>query len=138
MVHRKCLHKISICRSYHNIAHPLTNHVGAIILLICFAELALQTRLDLSTDANTVSNFHSRDLITDFNSLANDLVTDADWEWAVSPTASNGVDIGSANTAALNLNVNVTVFEWLWLKLWLCQSSRTEWEQHKFCALLAS
>ena len=98
-------------------AWMLTNHVRAIILIVRFAELALQTGTDLSANTNTVSNLDSRHLVADFNGLANNFMTDADWKWAITPASSDGMDIGAANSAALNLDVDVTIFEFLRFEL---------------------
>ena len=46
-------------------------------------------------------------------------MTDADWERAIAPTASDGMDIRAADSAALNLDVDVTIFELLWFELGL-------------------
>lgn len=95
----------------------LTNFVGAVILLIRFAEFALQTCLDLSTDANTVSHLDSGHLVSNLDGFANDFMTDTDGQWAFSPASSDGVDIGATDTTAFNLNVDVAVFEWFRFEL---------------------
>ena len=91
--------------------------MGAVVLLICFTELALQACLDLSAHANAVSNLDRGHFVSDFDGFTNDFVADANGERAVSPSASDGVYIGSAYTAALNLDVDVPVLEWFWLEL---------------------
>lgn len=53
-----------------------------------------------------------------YSDLANDLMPNADWQRALAPAAVDGVDIGAADTAALDGNVNVTVLEGLELELW--------------------
>ena len=88
-----------------------------VVLVVRLAKLALQTGTDLSTNTNTVSNLDGCHLVADFDSLADDFVTDTDWERAFAPAASDGMDIGAADSAALNLDVDVTVFELLRFEL---------------------
>ena len=88
-----------------------TNHVRTVIFVIRSAELALQAGADLSANTNTVSNLDGCDLVANFDCLANDFMTDADWEGTVAPTAIDGMDIRAANAAAFNLNVDITVFK---------------------------
>ena len=94
-----------------------TNLVRTVILVVGFAKLALEAGADLRANTNTVSNLDRRHLVTNFNGLANDFMTDADWERTVAPTAIDGMDIRTANTAAFNLDVNVTVFKLLRFEL---------------------
>ena len=89
----------------------------AVILVVRLAELALQACLNLSADTNTVSNLDRRHLGADLDSLANNFVTDADWKRAVSPAASDGMDIRAANPTTFDLDIDVTVLKWLWLEL---------------------
>ena len=90
----------------------------AVVLLIRLAKLALQARPDLSADTNTVPHLDGAHFVTDLNGLANDFMANADWKRALSPSASNSVDIGAANAAAFDLDVNITVLELLRLELW--------------------
>ena len=85
--------------------------------MVRFAQFALQTSLDLGTHTNAVANLDGSYFVSDFDSLANDLMTDADGKRAVSPTTSNGVDVRTTNTTTLDLNVYVTILEWLGLEL---------------------
>ena len=94
-----------------------TNHVRTVIFVIGFAKLALQAGADLSANTHTVSNFNGCHLVANFDSFANNFMTDADWEWAVAPTASDGMDVRAANTAAFDLYVDVTIFELLRFEL---------------------
>jgi hypothetical protein len=90
----------------------LTNHMRAIVLIVRLAKFALQARLDLSTNANTISNLELCDLITDGNNSTDDFVTDAEWCYAeFAPASGDGVDIGTANTAALVDGINIMRFE---------------------------
>lgn len=88
-----------------------------VVLVVRFAKLALQTSTDLGTNTNTVSNLDGCHLVADFDGLTDDFVTDADWERAIAPTASDGMDIRAADSAALNLDVDITIFELLWFEL---------------------
>lgn len=67
--------------------------MGAVILLVGLAELALQTCLNLCTHTNAVSNLDGRHLVADLDGFANDFVADADWKGAFSPPAGNRMDI---------------------------------------------
>ena len=89
----------------------------AIVLVICFAKFTLQTSPDLSADTNTVSNLDGGDLVANFDGLANNLMTNTDWKWTIAPTASDGMDIGTTNTAAFNLDIDITIFELLGFEL---------------------
>ena len=96
-----------------------------VILVIGFTKLALEAGADLSANTNTVTNLNGCHLVANFDSLANDFMTDADWEWAVAPTASDGMDVRAANTAAFNLDVDVTIFELFRFEL-ACNQPRAE------------
>ena len=65
----------------------------AVIFLVSFAELALHTRSDLSTDTNAISNLDGSYFGANFDGLANDLVANADWKWTITPTTSDGVNV---------------------------------------------
>ena len=88
-----------------------------VVLIIRLAKLALQAGADLSTNSNAVSDLDSGHLVANFDGLANDFMTNADWERAITPTAIDCVDIGAANPAAFNLDVDVAVFELLRFEL---------------------
>ena len=60
-------------------------------------------------------------LVTDLDDLANDLVANTKREGSIAPTSSDGVKIGSANTASLNGNVDIVLFELLELELALLE-----------------
>lgn len=93
------------------------NGVRAVVLLIRLAVVAGQIRSDLSTNAHAVADLHGFDFGADFDGLANDLVTDADGEWAVTPSAIDCVHVAAAYSAAVNCNVDIVVFEVLELEL---------------------
>ncbi len=95
----------------------LTNHVGAVVLVVRLAKFALQTSSDLSTDANAISNLDSGHLVANLDGLADNLVANANGEGAFAPAPIDGVDIGATDTTALDLDVDVTVFKLLWFEL---------------------
>lgn len=91
-IYESTLCQMAIAQRNHN--DPVhTNHVRAVILVVGFAHLALQTCFDLSANADAISDLYGGDLITNFDGLANDLMTNADWERAIAPAASDGVYI---------------------------------------------
>ena len=96
----------------------------AVVLVVRLAKLALQTGTDLSANTDTVSNLDGCHLVADFDSLADNFMTDADWEWAVAPTASNSVNIGAADTAALNFDVDITSLKLLRFELGMWSDAR--------------
>lgn len=91
--------------------------MGAVVFVVGLAVLALQACLDLSTDTNTVPDLDGGYSFSDLDGLPDDFVANTDGQGAVTPPASDGVNIGAADTARFNLDVDVTVFEWLWLEL---------------------
>ena len=88
-----------------------------VVLVIRLAKPALQTGADLGTNSNAVSNLDGGHLVPDFDGLANDFMTNADWKWAITPAAVDCVDIGAADAAAFNLDVDVAFFELLRFEL---------------------
>lgn len=95
-----------------------------VVLVIRLAKLAVQAGTDLSANTDTVSNFHGCDLVANFDSLADNFMTDADWEWAVAPTTIDSMNIGAADTAALNFDINIAILKLLWFKLGLWSVAR--------------
>ncbi len=91
--------------------------MGAVILVVRFTKLALQTCSDLGTNANAISNLDSGHLVTDFDSLADNFVTNTNGKRAVAPASIDGVNIGPTDATALDLDVDITVFELLWFEL---------------------
>lgn len=65
----------------------------AVVFLVSFAELAFHTCSNLSTDTNTISNLDGGHFGANFDSLANDLVANADWKWTFTPTTSDSVNV---------------------------------------------
>jgi len=77
--------------------------MGAIILISILAEIALKASSYLSTNAYSISNLHSGDLVANSNGLANDFVADADGKRCLSPSTCNCVNIRSADTTSILL-----------------------------------
>ena len=89
----------------------------AVVLVVRLAKLALQTGTNLSANTDTVSNLDRCYLVTDFDSFADNFMSNADWERAITPAASDGMDIRAADSAAFNFDVDVTIFELLGFEL---------------------
>jgi len=111
------------------------NGVWAVVLLVSLAVVASQVSADLGTNTDTVSDpvrllvrgvacvvtaclLDGLYVLADLNGATNNLVTDTEWERSLTPTTSDGVDIGSADTTSVNGNVNVAVLERLELELY--------------------
>ena len=94
------------------------DRVGAIVLLVCLAVLARQVGADLRTNTHAVADLDGLHVLADLDSLADDLVADANGERAAAPAAVDGVDIAAADAAAVDGDVDVAVFEGLELELW--------------------
>jgi len=69
----------------------------------------------------SVADLAVGNLVTDLDDLANNLVANAKREGSVTPTASDGVKIGCANTASLDGNVDIVLFKLLELELALLE-----------------
>ena len=65
--------------------YPLT--LRAVVLLIRLAVDAVQVGADLSTNTNSVADLDSLHIFANLDGLADDLVADADGQWALAPTA---------------------------------------------------
>ena len=92
------------------------NSIGAVVLLVRLAVIARQICLDLRSYAHTIADFDSLDIFADLDGLADNLMTNTDGQWTFAPAAVDGVNIGSADTAAVDGNVDVAVFEGLELE----------------------
>jgi len=85
--------------------------VGTIVLVVCFALLALHTGLHLRSDAYAITNFTCRDFFADPNDLANDFVADAEGRGGkITPSACDGVYIGTTYSAAFIHDIYVVIF----------------------------
>lgn len=92
--------------------------VGTVILLVCLAVVAGQVGLDLCTDTDSVANLDCLDVLSNLDSLADNLVANADWCWNLTPSSCNCVAVRAANTATVDGDVNVPVLERLELELY--------------------
>ena len=79
----------------------------AVVLVITRALLALQARPDLSPNTDTISDLAAGHLVANLDSMANDLMANADGKRGSSPAAINCVNIRATDTAALDLDVDV-------------------------------
>lgn len=94
--------------------------VGAVVLLVRLAVVASQVGANLSTNTSAVANLNLGDLGADLDDLADNLVSYAERKRNVlSPSASDGVDVGCADTAGIDGNVNIVLLELLEGKLHL-------------------
>ena len=91
--------------------------VWAVVLIVALTLRTFEAGPDLSSNTNTVADLASRHRIPDFDGFANDLVADTDWQRCLAPTTINCVDIGTANTTALNLDVDIVCAELLRFEL---------------------
>jgi hypothetical protein len=90
----------------------LTNHMRAIILIIRLALRTFHARLNLRSNANTISWLDSLDLRPNSQDLANDLVANADRCVSdLSPAPGDCVDVRAADAAAFVLDIDVVVLE---------------------------
>src|SRR5690606_23505597 len=98
----------------------------AIIFIVALAVVALQATPNLRANTDTVSLLHGGDLGTGLENLADDFVADDERSLDFTPTAGDGVEVGTADAAGMNLDVDVVVFElfgfilrgWSELLLW--------------------
>lgn len=92
--------------------------MGTVVLIIGFTDLTLETRLNLSADADTVADLTGGHFVTSFDDFADNFVAHANGQWAVAPTASDSMNVGATNTACFDLDVDIAILKWLWLELW--------------------
>lgn len=104
---------------------PPTNHMWAVVLVIALALLALQARPDLSAHTNAVSDLDAGNLVADPDSMANDLVANADRKRNFAPAPVDGVDIRGAHSAALDLDIDIVGAKLLGFEL--CSFSVLNW-----------
>lgn len=97
-------------------APSVNHHDWAVVLVFMLALLALPTAEALSANAHPVAHFDVFDAIADLDCLANDLVADGQRIRHGTPSAGDGVEVRSADTAGINLDVNVIVAEILQLE----------------------
>jgi len=85
------------------------------------AVLALETGPDLSTHTSSITFLQCSDLRPNLDDLTNDFVTDTDWCGSITPPSSDGVNIRTADTAALDLDVDIVVAKLLWFEFLLLE-----------------
>jgi hypothetical protein len=91
--------------------------LGAIVLVVALALLAFHAGLNLCSNTDAVTDLDCGNLGSNLDGLANDLMTDAQGERHLTPTASDAVDVGAADTAAFDFDVDIIVFEGLGFEL---------------------
>lgn len=97
-----------------------------IVLVVALALRALETGPDLGADTDTIALLDVLDGLADLDRLPDNLVAYADRGMGLAPAAGDGVDIGTADAAALNLDVDVVVAKDLGLELHV-DSSQSHW-----------
>ena len=93
----------------------------AVVLIITLALLALEAGPDLSSNTDPVSNLAAGHLVANLDCMANNLVANTDGQRNFTPASIDAVDVGAADTAALNLDVDVVGAELL--RFELCRMS---------------
>ncbi len=71
----------------------------------------------MSTNANSVANLAGGNLVASFDHFANDLMTNTDWQWAITPAAVYCVDVRATHSTGFNLDIDIAILERLWLEL---------------------
>jgi len=72
--------------------------LGAVVLVVVLASLALEAREDLGADADSLADLELGHLVADMRNFADDLVAGADPVGAErTPAAGDGVDVGTAH-----------------------------------------
>jgi len=89
------------------------NHLRAVVLLAGLAVHALSTRPDLSTNTDSVTLLELGDLVTDLEDSSYDFVADAKRKRSLTPSTSDGVNIGTTDTTGVNGNVDIVLLEGL-------------------------
>jgi hypothetical protein len=57
----------------------LTDLVRAVVLVIAFADFALEASRDLSSNSDTVTDFYCVDFVADLDGRSDDLMANAEW-----------------------------------------------------------
>ena len=122
MVRRRCLRIVVLATEPFGACQQrdlaqLTNHVWAVVLIVALTLLALQARPDLSSNTDTISDLAAGHFVSHLDSMADDLVTNANGQWDFPPTSINAVDVRAADTTALDLDVDVVGPEFLGFEL---------------------
>lgn len=91
---------------------------------------ALQTRPDLGTDADAVSNLDSCNLVSNFNGFTNNLMAHTERHIGFSPATDDGMDVRTTNATRLYSDVNIMILKWFWLVLlrfWFRSYHQIQW-----------
>lgn len=89
------------------------NLLGTVVLIVRPAVHTLHARPDLSTDTNSVAFLEPGDLVTNLEDLSNNLVADTERKRSITPSTSDGVNVGTTDTTGVNGNVNIVLLEGL-------------------------
>lgn len=85
----------------------------AINLIPILALLALQASSNLRTNTDPLSDLHKRNILSNPQHLADNLMTNTDGIRGAAPARTDSVNIGLADSAGLDLNVDVVGLEGL-------------------------
>ena len=94
-----------------------TYHMRAVVLIVALALFALQAGPNLCSHTNSIADLDGLHLVSDLDGFADNLVADTDRQRTVTPTTVDGVDIGTAHTAALDADIDIVVVKLLGLEL---------------------
>ena len=89
----------------------------AVVLIVRFADLALQACPNLCADANTISDLDGCHLVANLDGMPDDLVADAQRKTCFAPSTGDGMDVTTADTTCFNSDVDVTLPKWFWFVL---------------------
>lgn len=92
--------------------HLLTNHMGAVVLVVRLALLTFHARLNLSSNANSVTRLEPLNLRSDSENLSNYFVANADrCNCEISPSSGDGVHIRTTHATTFALDIDVVFFK---------------------------
>lgn len=89
------------------------DHLRAVVLLARLAVHALSARPDLSTNTDSVALLELGNLVTDLEDSSYDFVANAKRERSLTPSTSDGVNVGTTDTTGINGNVDIVLLEGL-------------------------
>lgn len=80
------------------------DRLSTVVLIVRVTPITIQTRQDLSTNTNSLSDLEFRNIFTDVSDFSNDFVSWNDpFSAQGTPTTSDGVDIRSTNLIVSNV-----------------------------------
>ena len=91
--------------------------MGAVVLVVACALLALQAGPNLGSNADAVANVDARHLVADLHGISNDLVANTKRERHLAPAAGNGMHVRATHSAAFNFDVDIIGTEFLGFEL---------------------